>query len=456
MAGNIEAEQVVLGTLLNDPKAAHFVKLLHVDDFVERMHRLIFEAIEAASAEGRFASPVVLAPQFARDQVAEGVNGAVYLVRLGTAATSRDLLPDYIRALKELAGRRVLAELAQEMARIAKSPSAALQPFAERTVEAMDDILAGLRRQKVSSWMFDELAQSRIDQLRSGEKPNLIDTGLLTLNKAIGGFGRGYLVILAGRPSMGKTTIALSAMRQAAKRGTCALFFSLEMPGAPVTDRLLSDAVFNSQTPIHYSRIITGDLHPHEIDRLDDIRQAMAGMPLRIDEQTGLSVSEMAVRARRYADQLAADGRKLDTIWIDHLGFVKASDRYSGNRVNEISDITKSLRALAKELDVAIILLCQLNREVERRDSHKPQLADLRDSGAIEEDADIVMFAFREAYYLGRMAPEEDSDKEIHRQAKLERAEKLIEIVCPKTRNGAIFNRRFFADMGSNAVRDLA
>lgn len=451
---NLEAEAVVLGTFLLDPKAGHFVQLLDIDDFTDQ-NRLIFEAIAAAAAEGRYASPVVLGPQFKNDKVGD-ITIAEYLARLMAMATRREVIPDYIRALKDMSGRRLLGSMAQQMAEIAKSPSAAIQPFAEDVVASMDEILAGLRRQKLTSFMFSELAEKTIASLRAGDRPSLIDTGFLSLNKEIGGFGRGDLTILGGRPSMGKTTIALSAMRQAAKRGVSALMFSQEMPHAPVVARLLSDAVFNSQTPIPYSKIIRADLRDWDIDRLDEAQKNMGQLPIRIDEQSALTVSEMGVRARRYADQLAADGKRLDTIWIDHLGFVKPTSRYNGFKVYEIGEITKGLRLLAKELDVGIVLLCQLSREVERRDDKRPQMADLRDSGNIEEDADCVLFAYREAYYLGRSSPEENPDKELERQSKIEILDRIIEIHGAKTRNGSIFSKRFFADMSSNTVRDLA
>jgi replicative DNA helicase len=452
---NLEAEAIVLGTLLTDPKAGHFVQMLTVDDFSDQ-HRLVFEAIAAAAQEGRFASAVVLTPQFKNDRMTADLTIGQYLGRLASMAARREVMPDYIRALKDMSGRRLMGCLAASMVETARSASAPLQQMAEDVVSSMDEMLSGLRRQKVTSFMFDELAQDTIARLRSGVKPNLIDTGLLGLNKDIGGFMRGDLVLLGGRPSMGKTTIALSAMRQAAKRGVSALMFSQEMPHAPVMARLLSDAAFNSITPIPYSKIIRSELPERDIDRLEEISQSLGNLPIRIDEQTGLSVSEMGVRARRYADQLALNGRRLDTIWIDHLGFVKATSRYSGIKVYELGEITKALRALAKELDVAIILLCQLSREVERREDKRPQLSDLRDSGNLEEDADCVLFAYREAYYLGRMSEEDDINKRIERQEKLNILEKIVEISGAKTRNGAIFTRRFFANMGSNTVRDLA
>lgn len=455
LVANIEAEQIVLGTLMSDPKSAHFAGVLALEDFTDVAHQMLFRAIGEMVAEGHAPSPVILAPQFLRDKVGE-MPFVQYIARLITMQTRREVMPDYIRALKEMSGRRTLAEMSTHMAEVAGSASSNLHGFAEHAVGRLDEILSGLRRQRVTSMMIGELTERRLASLRAGEVPHLIDTGLLSLNKMLGGFSRGNLIVLAGRPSMGKTTIAVSAMRQAAKRGVSGLFFSQEMPSDPVTDRLLSDAVFNSQTPIQYERISNHDVKSWEIERLEEAAKGLANLPIRIDEQSSLTVSEMGVRARRYVDQLANEGKRLDVIWVDHLGFIQSSTRYSGNKVYEISEITKSLRALAKELEVAIVLLCQLNRQVQMRESKRPQLQDLRDSGAIEEDADIVLFAYREHYYLSRMESAEDSEKEMQRVAKIEMMEHIIEIICDKRRNGSIFTKRFFADMASNTVRDLA
>ncbi len=181
----------------------------------------------------------------------------------------------------------------------------------------------------------------------------------------------------------------------------------------------------------------------------------MVGSPMRVDDQSSLTLSDIGARARRYQDELERYGKRLDVICLDHLGFVRASGRYAGQRVNEIGEITGGLKELAKSLDVAVLLLCQLNRELEKRDDKRPQLSDLRDSGKIEEDADTVIFAYRAAYYLGRMQHDDDK-KENERLAKLEIMERIVELIGLKTRNGPIFTRRLFADMGSNAIRDLA
>lgn len=452
---NIEAEQVVLGTLITDPKSAHFVATLNIDDFSVVQHRLIFEAIAAAAAEGRHASPVVLAPQFKGDKVGD-INGAQYLGRLVTMATRRDCIPDHIRALKDMSGRRQLAEMAATMSTVARSHSAPLGPFLEHVAGTCDGIMAGLRKQQVTAFSLGDLNRMALERLRSTEESGLIRTGLRTLDEALGGYGRGELTIFGGRPGQGKTTLALSSMRQAAKfHGVSSIFFSQEMGGDPVSARMLSDAVFNSQTPIHYKKILRKTASAWEIGRLEDASRDMEDLPILIDLQSSLTVSDISVRARRHAERLAANGQRLDTIWIDHLGYMHASDRYRGNKVYETGEITKGLRKLARELGVAINLLCQLSRKVEEREDKRPHSHDVRDSGNIEEDADCMLLLYREAYYLAD-SKYDDPEKESKRLKKLEAMEHLMEVIATKTRNGGIFSKHFFTDIGSNAVRDLA
>lgn len=454
MIANHAAEQVVLGTLLADPRAGFIADSLTVDEFTAQLHRLLFEAIEARVQDGQAPSPAILAPQFAKDKIGE-VPAPQYMLTLIRHAVNLDDLSNYVRSLREYSGRRAMVGISEEMAKTAKSLNAQILPFNEGVVATLGQISAGMKHGRQSSYMLADIAQQTVDRLRSGEKPNLVDTGLADLNSDIGGWTRGELTILAGRPSMGKTTVALSSLRQAARRGVTSLFFSMEMSRQALSDRMLSDAVFNSQTPVHYTNIIRGQVSPRDIDRLQDAQQSMVGHPMRIDDQSRMTVTEIGVRIRRYQDELERQGKRLDVVCLDHLGFIRASDRYAGQRVNEVGEISAAMKEMAKELDVAMILLCQLSREVERREDKRPQLSDLRDSGNLEQDADTVIFAFRKAYYLARIQYDKIDD-ENERIAELEVMERIIELLGLKTRNGPIFTRRLFADMGSNAVRDLA
>jgi replicative DNA helicase len=456
LSANHSAEEVVLGTLLADPKAVHFFDMLTTDDFDLPTHQMIFIAGAALAKEGRAPSPVVLAPQFCRDRMGSGTI-ADYLGYLAAKRfVSREHLSDYIRALKEMAGRRIMTTMAGQMSEIAGSPTAPIGPFLDDAVETLGEIRSTMRRQRVSSLSAGELAQTIIDRLRSGEAPRLVDTGLTTLNRHLGGWPRGELTILAGRPSMGKSSIALTCMRQAARRGVSSLLISLEMPGPDVTARMLSDAVFNKQTPIEYASIMRNKVSDWDVDRLAEVQKKLADLPIEIDDQRGIGMADISVRARRYHDRLLETGKRLDTLWVDHLGHIRPTGRYAGQKVQELGEITKGCMVLASELDCAVVLLCQLSRALESRDDKRPQLSDLRESGHIEEDANTVLFAYRESYYLERLGEFADHEKELARRDRIRELMNVLEILGLKTRNGPVFSAKFFADMGSNVVRDLA
>src|SRR4030067_558007 len=402
-------------------------------------------------------SATIIAPMFARERnVTPSVSFHAYLSRLMTVAVPPRQLMDYVRTLKEFTGRRLMAVMADEMAQVAKSASSSILSFNERVVEAIDGITASLRNQGNPRSSPGRMTKDFVARLAKGEKPNLVDTGLLTLNREVGGWARGELNILAGRTSMGKTTVATSLMRQAARHGVTAIFFSMEMSGDPVSARMLSDAVYNSQSPIAYKDMLQGRLQSWDIERMQSAQANLAALPVQVDRQAGLTAAEMRVRAQRFQDELERQGKRLDAIWVGRLGFMRSSDRYGGNMVHETGEKTKSLKALAKSLDVPVIALCQLNRGVEQRaEDKRPMLADLRDSGNIEEGAATVWFALRAAYYLARKK-DNNEDREAKRKELLAEMENILELIGAKNRNGNVFNRQVFAHMASNAVRDLA
>lgn len=455
MSANHDVEAIVLGTLLGDPKAVNLFAMLGIDDFDHPTHQMIFMAIGELARDGRVPTPAILAPQF-REDLYDNQPVSAYLVRLATQRkTSREQLPEYIRALKEMAGRRLLTEMAQAMTEIAPATARPLGPFLDDAVARLTDVRSSMRRQRLSSFQFEDLARQTMERLRSGVSADMVDSGLGTLNDRMGGWPRGELTILAGRPSMGKSTIALSAMRQAAKRGVSALFFSLEMRGSDVTARLLSDAVWGRQSSIPYSNIIRNNVQKWEIERLAEVEEKMRGTPMEIDDQRGVTIDEIVLRARRYADRLGESGKRLDVVWIDHIGHVRPSGRYTGQRVQELGEITKAAMTLANELNIAVVMLSQLSRGVEGREDKRPQLADLRESGQIEEDANTVIFAYREVYYLERSGEEKSAEKEAVRLGRIEKLRNILELQVLKARNSAVFDAEFYADMGSNVIRDL-
>jgi replicative DNA helicase len=451
---NSFAEFAVLGTMLADPQAAFGMEVLTEADFAIEGNRLIFTVLAGAVADNRLPLLTVNAPALAMHKI-DGQDALQIAMRMVRERLPMEDFAGALQSLKEYSGRRLMLVIAERMTETARTFAAPILAFNEEAISALDDISASMRHSKPTAYDIGEWGNRIIASLKSGKKDNLVPTGLTDLDREIGGWPRGELSIIAGRSSMGKTMIATSALRQAVQKGCRAMFFSKEMPGEKVSARLLSDAVFNSQTPIAYRDIIQQKINPWEIERLERTNERLQGLPLRIDEQSSMTVSEISARTRRYQDELGQKGQRLDVMCVDHLGFIRPSSRYTGNRNLELGEMTKGLKQLAKQLDIAVVLLCQLNREAEKREGRRPQLSDLRESGQIEEDADIVIMAYREAYYLAK-DKYDDETKELERIAKLEMMENVVELIGLKHRNGATFSKRFFCHLPSNAVRDAA
>lgn len=450
---NIELEQIVLGCLLMQPESVYACDLLDAQDFAASEHQQIFSLIAAASKEGRHLTPITLAPSIA-DMKIGPISPQEYLIRMMGAAQSPVFLQGHVGELKQLSGRRTLISLGQQMAQFGQSPSASLTDFLGDAVHELDFVASGLKAKRKSTRHFSEPIAERMEKLRTGEVPESIHTGLIDLNKIMGGWHRGELAVIAARTSMGKTAFILSSLRQAAMHGTSSIFFSMEITADQAGCRLLSDAIWNVQTPISYERIDQHKINQHDVWRLDAAARNIAELPLMIDDQRGLTVSEIGARARRVRDDLVRRGKRLDVICIDHLGKVRASSRYAGNKVHETGEKTNALAQLALDLNVAVIVLQQLNRGPEGREEKRPGLSDLRDSGNIEEDADTVSFLYRPAYYLDRMKYD-DQEKEDKRLELLEKKQNVLELIVSKNRRGPICNKEFFIDVRSNAIRDI-
>jgi replicative DNA helicase len=280
-----------------------------------------------------------------------------------------------------------------------------------------------------------------------------VTTGFGDLDARTGGFQRGELVILAGRPGMGKSALAISSARQSAEAGHAGIYFSLEMTAKALSGRALTDAIFDHNDPIAYSDAVAGSLSNAQAQRIVDAQREFRP-PFEIDPQGGLSASQIAGRARKYQQALERKGRTLDLVVVDHLHLVRASDRYRGNATGELTEISGALKALAKDLNVPVVALAQLNRGVEGRENKRPTLADLRQSGSIEQDADLVLMLYREAYYLTVRCsdPREEGD----RIARLMEVQNRIEVIIAKNRNGPTCTVPLFCNIAANAFRNMA
>jgi replicative DNA helicase len=282
-----------------------------------------------------------------------------------------------------------------------------------------------------------------------------IPIGLVDLDAALGGWWPGELVIMGGRPSMGKTMCAVSLALRAARAGHGVMYFSHEMPRESIAERCLADILYNSQTAIPYTGIRNRKLTQWDKERVVKAAEDLASIPFEIDEQRGLTVIEMIRRARRQAQRFERDGRRLSLVVADHIGLVRASDRYSGFRTHEVGEIVNEFAILAKDLWVPVLALQQLNRGPEGREEKRPSMADLRDSGNIEEHADTVIFPYRSEYYLERTKYDKKEFEDARLQKLAEKKNKL-ELIIGKQRNGPCKTVELFACAECNAVRDLA
>ena len=444
---NLEAEQALLGAILaNNEALNHVGSSLADDDFYALIHQRIYKAIQQFNNKGLIANPVTLKHHFSGQ---EGVDDQ-YLARLVGSATSIINISDYAQIIRDLALRRRLISVGEVAVNRAFNPQAEESGIAQ--VEMTEQELFRLATEGDSEGGFRALKDSLQEALVRTEKAFQnsgdvvgVSTGLADLNKMFGGLHPSDLLILAGRPSMGKTALATNIAFNAAKalayedrdalsRGEkprSVGFFSLEMSGEQLAMRMLA-----TEAEISSHKLQRGDLTQEEFQRLIERSQEIQSLPFHIDDTPALSISALRSRARRLKRV-----HNVAALVIDYLQLVRPSSSNSqANRVQEVSEITQGLKAVAKELNIPVIALSQLSRAVEQREDKRPQLADLRESGSIEQDADIVMFVYREEYYLGRTEPRADSPEHAAWMEKMEKVHGLGEVIVAKHRNGPIGN----------------
>lgn len=455
----IQAEQALLGACIINAEVVDIVDgAVARDDFAEPLHARLFEAIVAAKAEGRRVDTRLLQTILGSEY--QGGDLTAYLAKLVHDTPTIVNAPDYARVVRERADYRRLMAVAETLKTESSAGHQSGSPaeIASSVVDVLDGIVtsrapAGNRRVSLSE--ASRMAIARSEEARSsGRSVSGVTWGLRDLNAATLGLHPGHLVILAARPSMGKSTMGLAVARAAAKAKNGVLFVSLEMVGEDLAERALADECFDHGDPIPYISIRSGDLTDAEVGRLSAASERLSPLPMMIEQQAGLTVGQIGARARSLASRMERQGTKLRLLVVDHLGLVRASDRYAGSRHSELGEITTSLKALAKELGVAVLLLCQLNRALEGRDNKRPGLSDLRESGRIEEDADAVLFLYREAYYLERLKVD-DPEKDADRTTKLLNCQNRMEIIIAKQRQGPTKTIDAYVSMPCNAIRDM-
>ncbi len=446
---NIEAEQQLLGAILtNNDIYDRIAAILDESHFYEPVHARIYEVASARITKNALASPVTLKAFLEEDEGLKELGGPAYLARLAGAAISSFAARDYAQMIYDLAIRRELMDLGRDITSKAARVDVASEPR-EQIVEAEQALYklgeVGQANQGFQSFLkavTDAVNVANAAYQREGGLAG-VSTGLMDLDKKLGGLHRSDLLILAGRPSMGKTSLATNIafnIAKAYKRGQkpdgsvgavdggSVGFFSLEMSAEQLAARVLSEAA-----EVPSEQIRRGDMTETEFRRFVDAAKTLEACPLFIDDTPALPISQLAARARRLKRE-----HGLDVLVVDYLQLVRPASA-KDSRVNEVSEITQGLKAIAKELDIPVIALSQLSRQVENRDDKRPQLSDLRESGSIEQDADVVMFVFREEYYKEREKPgDHELDKIAAWQEEMERLHGRAEVIIGKQRHGPI------------------
>jgi len=362
---------------------------------------------------------------------------------------------EFADRIREASLARQIKSHAEDLAEKAESGNTPPAELLAAYMPEFDALLTRANRRRKTSFTFAEAADEALEALQADGTDDLIPTGLRDIDNAIGGLGRGRLIVLAGRSSMGKSAVANCIGANIANAGYGTLIFSLEMSAREWLYRIASARTWAQGQPVPYSKAHRRDLSDEEHEALARALIEAQQMPAIIDDAGGLSMSNIAARTRRAASQFREQGKRLGAIIVDHIGKMSASNDYGSRRDLAVGELTAGLAALAKSENIAVLALHQLNRQPEGRENRRPNLADLRDSGRVEEDADVVMLAYREAYYLAREKhPAESADEQL-RLDRLEEMENLVEISIPKNRQGQICTVEMFCDMGCNVIRDL-
>jgi len=439
LPSNIEAEQSLIGSVLvNNDIIDEISNIVNTGKFFDPIHRKIYEIIENLNNKGMIANPITLKNYFENDSGLSEVGGVDYLVKLTRFSSSVKQAIDYAKIIHEMYVKRELILISDGISDQAKDDQ--IEKTGENIIEEAEKSLFDLAERGNFSQTFLKFNQA-LDQtiematlaMKSDQGIVGVPTGLIDLDEKLGGLHKSDLVIIAGRPSMGKTALATNIAYYAAKniqenneKGSVA-FFSLEMSSEQLSTRILSE-----QAKISSSEIRRGKASEETLNRYIETSRNIYDLPLYIDETPAIAISTLSNRARRIKRLF---GLKL--IVVDYIQLMRTYNNRMDGRVQEISEITQGLKALAKELNVPVVALSQLSRAVEQRDDKIPQLSDLRESGSIEQDADVVIFVYREQYYLEKKEPKQGSIEHAEWQSKMSDIHGLANLIIGKHRHGS-------------------
>jgi replicative DNA helicase len=474
---NIDAEQIVIGSILiNNENINKVGDFLLPENFFEPLHGKIFETIQKLTDKGIIANPVTLKNHFQDNEAFNEVGGSAYLLKLASMASGIMDIRDYGKIIYNMHISRNLINIGEEMVNDAYKATG--DESASGQIEIPESKLFALASEGTGETNFAPLRTSLVDAIKTANIAAKRDGAIsgvsskfVDIDNLLGGFNKSDLVILAARPSMGKTALALNFAQNAAEvlydeyleklknkqpgediKPESVGVISLEMSSEQLATRLLS-----IKTGINSSNIRRGKLSSHEYNnefrKLVEASAELEELPIFIDDTPALTISAVRTRARRMKRK-----HNLALLVIDYLQLIRGvSSKSSDSRVQEISEITMGLKAIAKELNIPVIALSQLSRAVEQRADHRPQLSDLRESGSIEQDADIVMFIYRDAYYKEREKPADDNEEAVRKwQELMDKIDNISEIIVAKNRNGPINTVKLFFDKNTTKFNNYA
>jgi len=434
---NLEAEQTVLGSILVSNEIYDEITDINEDFFYNPINKKIFRVINNLMQKGLLANPITLKNFFSDENELNEIGGSEYLIKLTKFSTSKLQIKYYTNLLHDLKIRRNLIEISKQILEDSANKNSEIN--SEQIIEGAEKKLFDIAERGKFNKSYIEFKEALVQTIamassayKNEEGIVGVPSGLKDLDDRLGGLHKQDLIIIAGRPSMGKTALATNIAFNAAKiirnreKNSSIIFFSLEMSSEQLSTRILSE-----QARIKSNDIRRGKINQDDFEKFIETSKSLENLPLFIDDTPAITISTLSNRARRIKRL-----HGLELIVVDYIQLMKSGNYRNDGRVQEIAEITQGLKALAKELDVPILALSQLSRAVEQRDDKKPQLSDLRESGSIEQDADVVMFVYREEYYLEKLEPRVGTAEHVEWQEKMNLVHNLAELIIGKQRHG--------------------
>lgn len=440
----VDVELTLLGSLFENAgsfdKYAHSIK---PEWFGDEFARYLFEACQRIHDAGNRLTPPTIMAALPLDL--GGVSRGEFYARACSAGLPDINIPSLVATLKDRWARRSLVAMSVRASEAAQTFEADPYEVASACLTELD-VLMEVKQEKAGG-SLRQATTALFEAMSHPEQQRGATTGIRILDSKLNGYRRGQLYVIAGRPGMGKSAFMCSSLRRTAESGAGVAIFSLEMTREEIAARMVSDAMDSTSAPF-FGTFLKGEASDDQMPAAWSASEAISSSPMHIDPSARLTFAEIAAKARRLKSEMAAAGVPLAVVCIDHMGLVTPADRYAGNKVAEAGEISGRARALAKELDCCVLLLCQLSRDVEKRDDKRPVMSDLRWSGEIEQDAHVVAFLYREAYYL-QQDPGADVDR-------LRDARWAMEFLIRKNRNGATDDVRLWCSIAHSSIRDNA